>query len=59
MKEGREGRMEEERNKEKERKDEAKYSLDNELIVAFIVSTFLYIIIHTHTHTLFFVKFTL
>ncbi len=29
MKEGREGRMEEERNKEKERKDEAKYSLDN------------------------------
>ncbi len=29
MKEGRERRMEEERNKEKERKDEAKYSLDN------------------------------
>ncbi len=29
MKEGCEGQMEEERNKEKERKDEAKYSLDN------------------------------
>ncbi len=29
MKEGREGRMEDERNEEKERKDEAKYSLDN------------------------------
>ncbi len=27
-----------------------KYSLDNELIVAFIVSTFPYIIIHMHTH---------
>ncbi len=39
MKEGREERMEEERNKEKERKDEAKYSLDNGK--------------QTHTHTLY------